>query len=69
MRALTVTPGEKDSLKLRDVPEPATGEGEVLAHGPPVVLGVNAIWPPGRCASGVRDRVGGVVVVGGGGRG
>ncbi|WP_285244058.1 glucose 1-dehydrogenase [Pseudarthrobacter sp. fls2-241-R2A-127] len=32
MRALTVTPGEKDSLKLRDVPEPATGEGEVLVE-------------------------------------
>lgn len=30
MRALTVTPGEKDSLTLRDVPEPPGGEGEVL---------------------------------------
>ena len=30
MRALTVTPGQKDSLRLRDVPEPPAGEGEVL---------------------------------------
>ncbi|BCW76776.1 MULTISPECIES: glucose 1-dehydrogenase [unclassified Arthrobacter] len=30
MRALTVTPGVKDSLHLRDIPEPAAGEGQVL---------------------------------------
>ncbi|MDQ0768170.1 threonine dehydrogenase-like Zn-dependent dehydrogenase [Pseudarthrobacter defluvii] len=32
MRALTVTPGEQNSLKLRDVPEPESGEGGVLVE-------------------------------------
>lgn len=32
MRALTVIPGEKDSLRLRDVPEPPAGDGEVLVE-------------------------------------
>jgi len=33
MRALTVRPGEKESLELRDVPEPAPEEGSVLVDG------------------------------------
>jgi threonine dehydrogenase-like Zn-dependent dehydrogenase len=33
MRALTVRPGEKESLVLRDVPEPAPEEGSVLVDG------------------------------------
>ncbi|MDQ6753115.1 MAG: glucose 1-dehydrogenase [Actinomycetota bacterium] len=32
MRALTITPGTKDSLQLRDVPDPASGEGSVLVE-------------------------------------
>lgn len=32
MRALTVTPGVKDSLHLRDIPEPAAGGGQVLVE-------------------------------------
>ncbi|MEW1805772.1 glucose 1-dehydrogenase [Arthrobacter sp. SLBN-53] len=32
MRALTVTPGKKDSLSLREVPEPAEGDGGVLVE-------------------------------------
>jgi threonine dehydrogenase-like Zn-dependent dehydrogenase len=32
MRALAVTPGIKDSLALRDVPEPPDGEGQVLVE-------------------------------------
>jgi threonine dehydrogenase-like Zn-dependent dehydrogenase len=32
MRALTVTPGEKDSLRLREVAEPGPGQGPVLVE-------------------------------------
>ncbi|NMM22406.1 MAG: glucose 1-dehydrogenase [Phycicoccus sp.] len=32
MQALTVTPGTKDSLQLREVPEPPAGEGSVLVE-------------------------------------
>ncbi|MFP5311075.1 MAG: alcohol dehydrogenase catalytic domain-containing protein, partial [Actinomycetes bacterium] len=32
MRALTVTPGTKDSLELRDIPDPAAGDGQVLVE-------------------------------------
>ncbi|HEY8295419.1 MAG TPA: glucose 1-dehydrogenase [Micrococcaceae bacterium] len=32
MRALTITPGTKDSLQLRDIPDPAPGEGSVLVE-------------------------------------
>ncbi|MGN6442587.1 MAG: glucose 1-dehydrogenase [Arthrobacter sp.] len=32
MRALAVTPGEKDSLHLREVPDPGNGEGQVLVE-------------------------------------
>lgn len=32
MRALTITPGSKDSLQLRDIPDPASGEGSVLVE-------------------------------------
>ncbi|UKA77144.1 glucose 1-dehydrogenase [Arthrobacter sp. FW306-07-I] len=32
MRALTVTPGEKNTLRLRDIPEPSAGEGQVLVE-------------------------------------
>lgn len=32
MRALTVTPGKKDSLHLRNVPEPPPSEGQVLVE-------------------------------------
>lgn len=32
MRALTITPGVKDSLQLRDIPDPASGEGSVLVE-------------------------------------
>lgn len=33
MRALTVRPGEKDSLEVREVPEPAPAVGELLVQG------------------------------------
>ncbi|MFF6783111.1 alcohol dehydrogenase catalytic domain-containing protein [Streptomyces sp. NPDC012510] len=33
MRALTVRPGEKDSLEVRDVPEPVPASGELLVEG------------------------------------
>jgi threonine dehydrogenase-like Zn-dependent dehydrogenase len=33
MQALTVTPGEKDSLRLRGIPEPPAGQGPVLVEG------------------------------------
>ncbi|MET9684953.1 glucose 1-dehydrogenase [Streptomyces coeruleorubidus] len=33
MRALTVRPGAKDSLEVRDVPDPAPGAGELLVEG------------------------------------
>ncbi len=33
MRALTVRPGTKDSLQLRDIPEPAESDGAVLIDG------------------------------------
>ena len=33
MRALTVTPGESDSLTVRDVPDPVVGEGDLLVDG------------------------------------
>ncbi|MEV7456985.1 glucose 1-dehydrogenase [Pseudarthrobacter oxydans] len=33
MQALTVTPGEKDSLRLRDISEPATNQGSLLVEG------------------------------------
>jgi len=32
MRALTVTPGEKNTLRLRDIAEPSAGEGQVLVE-------------------------------------
>ncbi|MFD1212156.1 glucose 1-dehydrogenase [Arthrobacter sp. GCM10027362] len=32
MQALTVTPGTKDSLRLRDIPEPAPEQGSVLVE-------------------------------------
>jgi threonine dehydrogenase-like Zn-dependent dehydrogenase len=32
MQALTVTPGTKDSLQLREVPDPPPGEGSVLVE-------------------------------------
>ena len=32
MRALTITPGTKDSLQLRDIPEPDSGDGPVLVE-------------------------------------
>jgi len=32
MKALTVTPGEKDSLRLRDIPEPPPGRGSILVE-------------------------------------
>ncbi|UTT71395.1 glucose 1-dehydrogenase [Arthrobacter sp. DNA4] len=32
MRALAVTPGKKDSIHLRDIPEPLTSEGQVLVE-------------------------------------
>ena len=38
MQALTVTPGEKDSLQLRDVPEPSGREGDVLVEAMAVGL-------------------------------
>lgn len=33
MQALTVTPGKKDSLSLRNVPEPPSSQGPVLVEG------------------------------------
>ena len=33
MQALTVVPGEKDSLRLRDIAEPAPEQGQVLVEG------------------------------------
>ncbi|MDL4815346.1 glucose 1-dehydrogenase [Actinomadura opuntiae] len=33
MRALTVVPGQKDSLAVRDVPDPEPGDGELLVDG------------------------------------
>ncbi|MGI5324130.1 glucose 1-dehydrogenase [Actinomadura nitritigenes] len=33
MRALTVVPGRKDSLAVRDVPDPEPGDGELLVDG------------------------------------
>ncbi|MFC8394031.1 glucose 1-dehydrogenase [Streptomyces sp. NPDC057238] len=33
MRALTVRPGEKDSLEVREVPDPAPAAGELLVRG------------------------------------
>ncbi|MBD2898320.1 D-altritol 5-dehydrogenase [Actinomadura sp. RB99] len=33
MRALTVVPGQKDSLSVRDVPDPEPGDGELLVDG------------------------------------
>ncbi|GAA5081780.1 threonine dehydrogenase-like Zn-dependent dehydrogenase [Thermocatellispora tengchongensis] len=38
MRALTVRPGEKDSLAVVDMPDPVPGDGEVLAEG--LALGI-----------------------------
>ena len=38
MRALTVTPGERDSLRVTDVPDPVPGPGELLVQG--LALGV-----------------------------
>jgi glucose 1-dehydrogenase len=38
MKALTVTPGLKDSLRLREVPEPPPGEGSVLVDAVAVGL-------------------------------
>ncbi len=32
MRALTVTPGQKDSARLEDLPEPPMAEGDILAQ-------------------------------------
>ncbi|MCQ1945976.1 glucose 1-dehydrogenase [Arthrobacter sp. zg-Y1116] len=32
MQALIITPGQKDSLELRDLPEPEAGEGSVLVE-------------------------------------
>ncbi|MGW8064235.1 glucose 1-dehydrogenase [Streptomyces ziwulingensis] len=33
MRALTVRPGEQDSLEVREVPDPAPADGELLVQG------------------------------------
>ncbi|MFE0823332.1 glucose 1-dehydrogenase [Streptomyces sp. NPDC058847] len=33
MRALTVRPGEKDSLRVREVPDPVPADGELLVRG------------------------------------
>jgi len=38
MRALTVIPGQADSLSVRDVPDPAPGSGELLVEG--LALGI-----------------------------
>ncbi len=38
MRALTITPGKKDSARLDDIPEPSAEEGSVLVEG--LVIGV-----------------------------
>jgi threonine dehydrogenase-like Zn-dependent dehydrogenase len=38
MRALTVEPGKKDSLKVADVPDPTPGDGELLVDG--IAMGV-----------------------------
>ncbi|GAA2646484.1 glucose 1-dehydrogenase [Streptomyces virginiae] len=38
MRALTVRPGEKESLEVRDVPDPVPATGELLVQG--LVVGV-----------------------------
>ncbi|MHB8185200.1 MAG: hypothetical protein ACYDDU_03770 [Dermatophilaceae bacterium] len=32
MQALTLTPGMKDSLRLREIPDPPPGEGSVLVE-------------------------------------
>ncbi|WP_333482806.1 hypothetical protein [Streptomyces mutabilis] len=33
MRALTVRPGEKDSLEVREVPDSVPADGELLVRG------------------------------------
>lgn len=38
MRALTVQPGQKDSLKVTDEPDPTPGDGELLVDG--IAMGV-----------------------------